>query len=867
MAFGNFRIVLIFYTLLFIIDGHTHAQQKTETAHFLYHQLDQFELSPSASQLLRFSEIIHPKKEKLDTASDQLAWVIVNANIGYYHNQYGNMASAITHYERGWKTFFNKQLKDYDIIENCLQPLGNIYIKIGDLKKAENTIKNYLYIAEKSQNTRKIISGITNLSIAYHNQGNYKKAIKILREGLQIDPENVNILTNLATNHLHANNLLSAEEIATKVILINPDQVNAYQILAATSLEKKDYKSARDYMLISKSHLLKDPNSSARTLAKWQLAYIDLLLSKSEYAEAEKYLKEIYSLLLPEYANEGLPLEKDLIADKILLKALDVHAFIYKNTGESLKAFEAYLIAFEVNAKLNLLYPLQDTKIIQHHQNRNRAEAYIDLSFELYKKTKDQKLVEQAFQVAEYSKAPIINEALISKKILSAYQNDSLVIQQELLNNELALYDTYILKEKQLGNRANINLIQKWSAEYDTKTIELKNTIESLQHKYPQLLDVHEKISVVQLQKRLQKDNTILIEYFFGSKTVYQFIVTPNTLKIQEIQDYEIFKGRIKNYISYFDSPAAINNDIGAFTNDAFKIFRHLHIPDGDINLLIVPDGLLYYLPFETLITRPNTTLDFQKMSFLLNTNQVSYEITASKYLRSAHIENEKNTILGIFPVFEDSGLELPYSLSESAFIKESFDGDFLEKEKATYSHFWEESKKHSIIHLATHANSGSFNKPASVRFRNQDIPINQLYGLQLSSQLIVLSACETGVGKIAKGEGPLSIARGFQYAGIENLLFSLWKVNDKATSLLMKYFYQYLTVNNSKVNAVYQAKLDYINSKDISNAQKSPYYWAAFVYYGEIEKPVTNSYSWYTIITILGFLVVFLSYKFLRRS
>lgn len=123
----------------------------------------------------------------------------------------------------------------------------------------------------------------------------------------------------------------------------------------------------------------------------------------------------------------------------------------------------------------------------------------------------------------------------------------------------------------------------------------------------------------------------------------------------------------------------------------------------------------------------------------------------------------------------------------------------------------------------------------------------------------MVLSACETGVGTLSKGEGPLSIGRGFQYAGVQNVLFFLWNVNDKTTSQLMQFFYQNLHRSVSHGYVVHTAKLDYLASTSIANAQKSSYYWAAFVYYGSYQATKTSSYNWILILGIFLLIMLFL--------
>ncbi len=868
MGFGNFNLFLFVITVLLIGNSSIQSQQSMGTEKFLYNQLDYFLQNPTPSSSLRLSKQIDSKKNQLITKADKLAWVIVHCNLGYYRNQYGSMSSAILYYEKAWKTYHDNNLTDYDIIENCLKPLGNLYIKIGDLQKADTTIKSYLYLAEKNQHIAGIISGITNLSIAYNNQGNHKLALKILEQGLRIDANNVNILTNIATNYLEINNYIDAKKYAEKVIRLDANQINAYQILAAISLEKKELDNAEKYIAQAKSHLLKDASTTARNIAKWQLAYIDILLSRSKFIEVQKNLKQIYTSLLPGYSEKSiLPSKEILIADKILLKALDIQSYVYQQTDKPLEAIKSYDLAFTVNSKLNTLYPLQDTKIIQLGQNRNRTEAYIDLLFSIYQNTRDQQYIEQAFQAAEHSKAPFVNEALLSKKVLSQYQGDPMVKKKDLLSSKLASYETLILKEKIKGPHANVAQIQKWVTDYDIKHLDLKEITKALQNKYPKLLRRPKELSTLALQEKLEREQVTLLEYFYGNQSIYQFEIRHDSFRIKKIKNIDHFKKTIKNYIYYFDNASNIINDVSEFTKNATETYKVLNIPKKAEKLLIIPDGLLNFIPFETLLTENTNTTNFSSMPFLLRSTQLSYEISATKYVRSTSDITKENRILGVFPVFEKTDMELSFSLIESNSIQQYFKGDFIEKEQATYTNFLQKAKDHDIIHLSTHAESGNILRPASIKFRNQNVLVNQLYGAQIDANLVVLSACETGIGKLTKGEGPISVARGFQYAGVENVLFSLWKVNDKTTATLMSNFYKSLNKLKSKTRALHQAKLDYLDAENISNAQKSPYYWAAFVYYGEITPPNSAKYVWYVISIVLFLLIALLLRKFLQHK
>jgi CHAT domain-containing protein len=232
--------------------------------------------------------------------------------------------------------------------------------------------------------------------------------------------------------------------------------------------------------------------------------------------------------------------------------------------------------------------------------------------------------------------------------------------------------------------------------------------------------------------------------------------------------------------------------------------------------------------------------------------------------LNTIPFKHDKETILGVFPVFENSTLELAFSKKEMQSIKKNFKGTYLEKQNATFKNFSSNANNFSILHLSTHASSGDIIEPASIRFYEQEILYSELYHLNINPDLVVLSACETGLGKLYNAEGAMSVARGFQFAGAQNLLFSLWKVNDYTTSVFMEKFYKKVKNGNSYFEANHQAKLDFLKSSRIPNAKKSPYYWSAFVYYGTIEsKESTNYFLWISIVVgIVGLVFLFLFFR-----
>lgn len=277
----------------------------------------------------------------------------------------------------------------------------------------------------------------------------------------------------------------------------------------------------------------------------------------------------------------------------------------------------------------------------------------------------------------------------------------------------------------------------------------------------------------------------------------------------------------------------------------------------------------MHFVAFDALVTQKTTATNFPKIPFLVFQNKIGYQTNASFYLNDTKTK-KNDKVAGFFPVFKNTNAYLEYSIDEAKALEKNNAKLFM-NEAANRDNFKRNVSQYSILHLSTHGTSGSFSSPATLVFYDDVLLVNELYGLKsCNPDLVVLSACETGIGKLQKGEGAISIARAFQYAGAKNVLFSLWKINDYATSEIMTNFYSNYSSTPSFFESNYLSKIDYLENKDISNAKKSPYYWSAFVYYGAIDSPKT-SYIYYILFGVISIIILFLIYgritRFLKRK
>ncbi len=611
---------------------------------------------------------------------------------------------------------------------------------------------------------------------------------------------------------------------------------------------------ADSYMQKAEKLLLETKNQQPRKRAKLYYEKALLLFDEQKYEESAKQISVVFKNLIPNYNSKDiLPNKNQLYAETVLVDALDLQAEILKikDPKNALKAFE---LSFYIEDLLMNSLVYENSKILMQLRSRNRTEKCLFVYDELFSKEGKTKYLEEAFQLSEKTKSGILKGYRSNIKNASA--------EEKQLLQELQNLNNAILKEQQKGDSANISKINTLIKQQNEVMISLKK-VQSENTDY-----IPEKCDVKALLSKLKKDKAMMVYYFMGSEKLYFFVLQNDQIGLNHINITHLGIPRIAQFIDYFNSPDAITNDISGYNHYGKDVYDLLKLPNNSVykNLVIVPDGILNFLPFEALITQESNTTNFAKMHYLLNDFRIAYTTSANIYLNAKPVSKSKKTVLGVFPVFEGTSFELSYSKKELEFIRRNFKGKYLENSNAGFADFKNNAPNYSILHLSTHASSGDIETPASIKFYDQEILYSELYNLHINPDLVVLSACETGIGKLYKAEGAMSIARGFQFAGAQNLLFSLWKVNDFTTSVFMSDFYKNVKNDVSYFEANTNAKREYLNDKSIPNAKKSPYYWSSFVYYGSISAEEKSGNYIYYVISFLIVIGLFLGFNHYRK-
>ncbi|MCC9072185.1 CHAT domain-containing protein [Flavobacterium sp. F-65] len=865
--------VLIFFFISSISFGQNQADKT-------YQVIDAFIANPSAKALqnLTVYEANFWKNTKPKSKDELLAIVVLNCNKAYYENQFGQSEKAINSYEKAWQVYEKNKLKDYDIIEYCLKPLGNLYTALGDYDSAENTIKQYFFIVNTSKNypdaQKQRFAAILNLSNVYQSSGKTTLAINLLENTLKTESLS-NIQKGILFNNLGNSYLLSstanlirpetrdnarnAFESAIKYLKNEKNQSealsNSYRNLATLNRQWQKFDIANSYLQKAEALFFQTPNQQPRKIAKLYYEKALLLFDQQKYDESSKQVSTVYKLLLPNYSEQknSLPIQNELYAETVLMDLLDLQADIFLKQNQPKKALDAFHLSFHIEDLLMNVLVYENSKIVNQIRARNRTEKCLSIYNRLYKKENKIQYLEQAFQLSERTKSGILKSYRSTIKTATT-EEKSLLQQLQNLNNN-------IIKEQQKGDSANISNINKTIKKQNELMLYLKQLHSQNPNYIPENCDLKTLLS------KLENDKAVMVYYFMGFEEVYYFTLQNKQIELNHFNITDTAMPEIMHFINYFSNASAITNDISGYNRNGKAVYKMLKLPSNITykNLIIIPDGVLNFLPFEALITRESTTTNFAKMHYLVNDFRIAYNVSANSYVNAKPTSISTKTVLGIFPVFEKTAYELSYSKKELQSIQANFQGKFLENSHATFDNFKNDATNYSILHLSTHASSGDIETPASIKFYDQEIVYSELYNLTLNPDLVVLSACETGIGKLYKAEGAMSIARGFQFAGAQNLLFSLWKVNDYTTSVFMSDFYKNIKNNIPYFEANTNAKLNFLNDKSIPNAKKSPYYWSSFVYYGSIsseEKPTNYIFYIISFLSVIGLFLIFNPYQ-----
>jgi CHAT domain-containing protein len=461
---------------------------------------------------------------------------------------------------------------------------------------------------------------------------------------------------------------------------------------------------------------------------------------------------------------------------------------------------------------------------------------------------------EDAFYFFEKSKAVLLADQLNEQH----YEKQTDILRQTRLKKNIQFLERE-LQKNDTSSEHNKDL----QAEIFAKKIEMdkiRQTIRTGNPLYYQSFLDTAFITLKDVQKNILNDHQALIELFTGDSSVYTLIITIKKIQLHKI-DRSVFDSLSNSFLHYLSDPANINANYEEFVKKSQQlydlIFQHVSLPEGRI--IISPDAR--NLPFEAMITGKKD----QKPVYLIEKYAVSYTYSA-RYLTNQFIHRSTTNaadFMGMAPVAYIPTLDLPElpGSSESLLrLKNQFSqGKILIGNKASRNKFLENYYKYNIIQLYTHATDSGYNGDPVIYFRDSALLLSDLaYENKTNTNLIVLSACQTGIGKLYQGEGVFSFNRGFAALGVPSTITNLWQVDNESIYQLTELFYQWLGKGLPMDIALQKAKQEFMEAA--TKEKKLPYYWAATVLTGQSNAIITQkatTWKWLAGIIMLSIICI----------
>lgn len=827
-----------------------------------------------------------------DVKSSVLASLYIN--IGNVYRSKLDYVNALKYFEQALNFLLDQNPKNQNRLDIAYYSIGEIHFLLEDYQIAKDifdktyptpdTLSN-IYLSNLMANVEERLDNIDESRYYYQN------TIKLVNDYFENDDIEIaiaylNYASFLAEQHdfLEGTKMLDAAyEIILKLQPIKGIELSDYYEYKGDLIKSKPVEGQN--LLSFKTHKKQNLNEAIN----WYNKSLGALYKEDSQLELENLsidnclsFNDVIVLLktMAETYNEMALLDKE---EKTVFytESLDEALRYYKVIGDLIQRARMEISSDESKIQLAQLEYESFTNTIE--------TAYL-----AYEANNDDKYLDLAFSNSEQIKSSAVFDK-ISNDL--AQENslipDSLLELESKLNNTISIYNEKIFQENSYDD-ADSALLQEYNDKIFEATRQRDELNRFLESEYPDYYDLKYSKSMLTIddaRNRMDKKDAILEFVLSENDTVnelFTFLITKDKkyfLRQQISKGKEASLEYVYNFMSTKNYLLTQNEDSKAFCSAAYQSYLLLIAPfENDLinkNLTIVPDGKLNYIAFDGLIkTMPDTSgfIDFSKLDYLVRHLNVNYANSVNILLKyNSSNRNLKNKVLAFAPEYNNEKFELSnatYTLlplpgvqDEVMAIAETVSTDIYQGAAATEECFRSASQNHEILHLAMHAyindSLPAYSRLAFSPVRGEEdlqkdgwLNTADIYNLNLHNvRLTVLSACNTGVGKMQKGEGLMSLARGFLYAGCPSIIMSLWEVEDNAGTQIMTSFYKYLKSGKTKDEALRLAKIDYLDNANSRLAH--PHYWMSFKTIGD-PSPIYTSNDIYFFGLLILLIVAF---------
>lgn len=732
------------------------------------------------------------------------------------------------------------------------------YNQLDELEKSEyfySLVVNALIYFGDSENLARTY---TNLGTLKQTKGNYKDAENYFKSGLRI----ANRINKPQSIFANATGLGELYTLMDSIRLVNRYQEIAFEQLYITP-EKNIEENKRDWHRTHANYLVKLGNyeealcyynaaleyyisrKKERNFSKICINFATAYLKLKDFEHSREFLEKAIQCLIPSFRNlDTLPKQLDLYQENTLTEAFSLASNWYslryeqdKQTDLLLKSvsyLELGLFGYEMIQGAILTAPSK-LKIIG--SNRSQVDRGIAQLYQLKKLgVQPEVLFVKCRQFFNYSKGILLGNKLFEMMTLNQFSNVDKLMLSELEKQEIKLSQMILPNEMEF----NFNLGQRIKIQEKKRTLFEKYPVQETEFQFPENY----------------------VEYQIIQDSVYVLASLDGVSYFEQIGSNATLQKMITGINANFNHQE-VTLDTSLLKLAYTFLFGFVSKPLSE-RICIIPDGQIQFVPFDALI-HPDG-------QFLLSHSCIYFAQRYGEPEFESDYSDKSSFILAIRPEYPENKQEnliatrgnvsaLLHTQEEVDSIQMHFDDQVEISKEITVDELPVRMQSAEIVHFAGHAKASGDSAYLILPGDPSQFGLDQLASLHSPWRMVVLSACETGLGEWEYGEGIRSLGKSFQEAGAESVIMSLWSVNDESSAKIISGFYKELKEGKSKDEALRNAKLDYLQNAGFE--KKHPYYWAGFVAYGEMEGIGNSNILFLLFVTIiLGILLVINRFK-----
>lgn len=762
-------------------------------------------------------------------------------------------------------------LNNKEGISRSYYALGVYYYFLGDYGRSRDYLEACLAIREElyASDHFRLIDPLNVLAIAQEEAGNYDATLDYLQKGRTLiranyGERNISMgynLENTALAYVAMEQYDSAWHYIQRATAILPDLLPPddyglwvhYFSRARIQYYRDNYREALAALDRSDAIGRRLGLDQGIDFAQNRTVRADILTELGRYDEAQASLNAALEMVITD-RQEPLQATSFHLAPtslEVLHAYSNFHFRHYRQGGgePALAAFRSTAGLYQdMSNAIRRQFDDPYTKRILSRNNASTSRQTMGQLAYLYRQTQDVRYLDDIFQLTEYNRASQLRDLQDRKVSSYAGLPDSMLAQERGLRQKVADLESQYL------NDSNNQEIQ---AQLFEARENLNQFIDRLRREFPRYYQLVFSDTIPELsaiQQQLDGPSGI-VEYLQDDTAYYALVITQSRVSLHHLGTQKTIDSLVRTW------HACIQQQCDDWQRISHQLYQRIWHPFSNRlstengTLTVVPAGMLYYVSLEGLVTDPKSG------EFLMEVSPIHYSFSlTTKWSPSGRRASGPLVAIapGFEPVLKDAyqqnaspttmdqaylqTIRQPWSLRLAKALGRRSGSKALTGERATENNVKNLLPKGRILFFGTHAQANSEDpmrsrlllakKPDSTDTEDGYLHAHELYGIPLQADLAILNACESGLGALQEGEGMISLAYSMQYAGCPSTVMSLWKIDERTSARLTEQMLKYLGRGKTRLDALRQAKLDYLESA--SPDQRHPYYWSGLVLMGQ---------------------------------